>query len=58
MIEVVKHGFVRPYKGTCKCGCEVRCVAEDVYTTRNIEGLPTYVICPDCGEILFVEKQE
>lgn len=58
MIEILKHGIVKPYVGKCSCGCQVRCVAEDVHTERNIAGLPTYVICPDCGNILYVEKQE
>ena len=62
-IKVIKHGKVKwPQRKICKnCGCEFEFDEKDLHIDYSLclTSYPVqykrYVICPDCGEVIFVD---
>ena len=67
MIEIVKHGK-RKYFFICeKCGCEFFSDGEEFINNKGVCGIydsediiisNTRINCPECGNLIFVTKQD
>ena len=55
MIQIIKHGNIPVYYGTCsRCGCQVSCQTEDLLRDNSTSGTQMFVYCPDCGEKIII----
>ena len=59
-MKILKHGTVNKVV-VCGCGCEFEYDTDDIHHEQSYSlttaTTPAYVICPDCGAVIFLTIQ-